>query len=301
MSSTLTLLPQINWTDYELLDSGEGERLERFGPYTLRRPDPQTWWRKSLSEQQWQAADASFVRTTADKGEWRTRTAIPEYWPLKWQSLTALAHLTPFKHTGIFPEQSAHWQWLTTAVTEYRRQFPQEQPRVLNLFAYTGLSSIVATQAGAFVTHVDASRSALNWARRNQEASGLDADSIRWMLDDVFAFVQREVRRGRTYHGLILDPPSYGHGPDGKAWNIQRHLGELLTACRQLLAPQPALVLLNAYAVSTSAVTLTNMLTSYLELPETEITAGELVLVESSGSRQLSTGIFARWQFQTPP
>lgn len=293
------------WSDYALLDSGDGEKLEQFGTFTLVRPDPQILWQKSVSAQTWQQAAASFKRSYEDKGDWQIRKQLPEEWPVHWQDLTFLSKLSPFKHTGIFPEQGAHWQWFRKLLEKRMQQWKidgaveEEKPHVLNLFAYTGGASIVAAKTGAKVTHVDASRSSIGWAKKNQIASGLDERSIRWILDDVLTFVEREVRRGVKYDGIILDPPIYGHGPQGETWDFKKSLPILLDLCRQILAPKPLFVLLNAYAVSTSAVTLGNVLEDSLKLPMGSISIGELALEQSRSdlpSRYLSTGIWARWE-----
>lgn len=294
------------WQDYQLLDSGDGEKLEQFGEFRLVRPDPQILWQRSLPMSEWQKADAFFERSFEDKGNWQKKHAMPEEWPLHWQDITLMAKLSPFKHTGIFPEQSAHWQWfrklLEAKMSNWQSAGAAEdqKPHVLNLFAYTGGASIVAAKTGAKVTHVDASRSAIGWAKKNQAASGLDERSIRWILDDVLTFVEREVRRGVKYDGIILDPPVYGHGPTGEVWEFKKSLPKLLNLCRQILVEQPLFMLINAYAVSTSAITLQNLLEDTMQEKAGEITAGELALQQLQSAhhpgRQLSTGIWARWQ-----
>ncbi len=288
------LLLPTGWQDYELLDSGDGEKLERFGAFTLRRPDPQILWQRSLPDSEWKAANASFLRTVGDKGNWHVTGKLPESWEVHWQDLISFARLSPFKHTGIFPEQSAHWQWMREILTEDKKNRPEYQPNILNLFAYTGIASVVCACAGAKITHVDASRSSIGWAKQNQLASGLDERSIRWILDDVLKFVRREVSRGVIYDGIIMDPPVYGHGPTGEKWEFKESLPQLLELCQKLLAPKPLFCIINAYAVSTSAVTLGNLLEDMLgDKGKTEI--GELALQQNSG-RMISTGIFARWR-----
>lgn len=294
----LQLVTPIGWQDYELLDSGEGEKLERFGEFILVRPDPQILWSKSRPAQDWDQAHAAFIRTHQDRGQWQVRGRLPDEWSMHWGDVTALVKLSPFKHTGVFPEQSAHWQWFRTILEQARTTRPEYQPQVLNLFGYTGLASMVGAKTGAMVTHVDASRAAIGWAKKNQAASGLDERSIRWILDDVMKFVTREVKRGKKYDAIIMDPPVYGHGPTGEVWDFKTSLPQLLTLCQQLLTDRPLFVLINAYAVSTSAVTLGNVLTEMMAGKEGQTEIGELALQQVHEQRLLSTGIWARWQGQ---
>ena len=288
------------WADYQLLDSGDGERLERFGQFTIVRPDPQILWSKSLPSSEWRAADAVFERTFEDKGNWKNFKKLPEDWPVHWQDLTFMAHLSPFKHTGIFPEQSAHWGWFRKLLVErIQSEGSGKTPNILNLFAYTGGASIVVAKTGAKITHVDASRASIGWAKKNQAASGLDEKSIRWILDDVVTFVEREVRRGTKYDGIIMDPPVYGHGPNGERWDFKKSLPILLELCEKLLVDKPLFVLINAYAVSTSAITLGNLLEQTMKNKGGSVSVGELALTNGAGEtpeKLLSTGIWARWQ-----
>jgi 23S rRNA (cytosine1962-C5)-methyltransferase len=296
------------WSDYQLIDSGDGERLERFGQFTIVRPDPQILWSKSLSQAEWRKADAIFERTFEDKGNWKNFKKLPEDWPVHWQDLTFMAHLSPFKHTGIFPEQSAHWGWFRKLLEERmkgegsdaaEKSGSDARPNIINLFAYTGGASIVVAKTGAKITHVDASRASIGWAKKNQAASGLDEKSIRWILDDVVTFVEREVRRGTKYDGIIMDPPVYGHGPNGERWDFKKSLPILLELCEKLLVDKPLFVLINAYAVSTSAITLGNLLEQMMNKKGGSVSVGELALTNGAGETReklLSTGIWARWQ-----
>ncbi|MBP7842446.1 class I SAM-dependent methyltransferase [Candidatus Woesebacteria bacterium] len=294
-----TILKQIGWNDYELIDSGDGERLERFGEFVLRRPYPEIIWNKSQSETVWDSADAVFTRIGGDKGYWQTRRQMPESWKLPWNNVAALVHLSPFKHTGVFPEQSAHWVWMQELLAKRKIEKPEVQPQILNLFAYTGMASVVCTKAGAKVTHVDSSRSAIGWAKQNQLASGLDERSIRWILDDVLKFVTREVKRGVKYDGIIMDPPAYGHGASGEIWDFKSSFPKLLELCKQILVADPVFVLVNAYAVELSVEKLKIIVQDKLGFDENLIEYGELVLEESSSEtgkpRLLSTGNFARF------
>ncbi len=290
---------QIDWKDYELIDSGDGERLERFGDFILRRPYPEILWHKSQSETVWNSADAVFIRTGGDKGNWQTKKQLPESWKLPWKDVAAMVHLSPFKHTGVFPEQSAHWVWMQELTAKRKIEKPEVQPQILNLFAYTGMASVVCTKAGAKVTHVDSSRSAIGWAKQNQLASGLDERSIRWILDDVMKFVTREVKRGVKYDGIIMDPPVYGHGASGEIWDFKTSFLKLLELCKQILVVDPLFVLVNAYAVDLSAEKLGKIVQEKMGFNEDDIENGELVLEESGFEnvepRLLSTGIFARY------
>ncbi len=277
-----------SWDDYELLDSGLGRRLERFGRFVLDRPDPQALWQPHRPVDAWNSADATFV-DDGRRGQWERRTAVPESWPLASDGIVLAAKLTPFKHTGIFPEQRSNWQWLTKQLAG-----ATADTKVLNLFGYTGGASLVAAKAGASVTHVDASRPTVGWARDNQAASGLADKPIRWILDDALKFVAREERRGGRYDAILMDPPVIGHGPNGEPWDFAKQFPELLDACARILTDRPRCLLVNAYAISASAIMLENMLGD-LQLGGT-VDAGELALQESGSGRLLSTGLVARWQ-----
>jgi 23S rRNA (cytosine1962-C5)-methyltransferase len=283
----ISVLTTPSWSEYELLDSGYGKRLERFGKFVISRPDPQAIWLPSLGPNEWSKADALFERI-GGKEKWRVKGNMPESWVVKYDDLSLTLRLTPFKHTGIFPEQVAQWQWL-----KERIEGAQRQVKVLNLFGYTGVASLVCAKSRALVTHVDASKPAITWARQNQNLSGLSERPIRWILDDCMKFVEREIKRGNKYDGVIMDPPVYGHGPDGKAWDFNRDFPKLLRDVKQILSPTPLFILINAYAVSASSIMLNNVLTDLNLGGKTE--AGELVLKESSKERFLSTGIFGRW------
>lgn len=309
-----SIVTPAGWQDYKLIDSGDGEKLEQFGEFIISRPDPQILWQKSLPDSEWRKADAYFERSFEDKGNWQTRKRMPEEWPMHWRDLKFLAKLSPFKHTGIFPEQSAHWGWfrelLEKRIAVGNNTDSDSRPNILNLFAYTGGASIVVAKTGAKITHVDASRASIGWAKKNQVASGLDEKSIRWILDDVLTFMEREVRRGNKYDGIIMDPPVYGHGPNGERWDFKKSLPLLLEMCRQVLSDKPLFVLINAYAVSTSAVTLGNLLEEMMVEKSGKVSVGELAIEESGSAslkeqqrvdspiskRLLSTGIWARWQ-----
>lgn len=286
----MIILQTEGWEDYELLDSGNGQRLERFGKYTLIRPDPQIIWKPTLSHDIWNKSDAIFEKTSGDKGNWINKNRIPEKWLLKYKNISFWAKLTPFKHTGIFPEQSLQWDWINEKINNSGRE-----DNILNLFGYTGIASLVAASQGAKVTHLDASRPAISWMRENQEASGLTDKPIRIFIDDALKFTGREIKRGVRYDGIIMDPPIYGHGPSGEKWDFNKDFPRLLENCRQLLSDNPLFILINAYAISSSALMLENVLGDYTKGLGGKIEAGELVIKEKNTQRLLSTGIFGRW------
>ena len=303
----MDLLSTTGWDDYALLDSGNGLRLEQFGPYTTVRPDPQAIWQPSLPQDKWNSADVTFKRTTADSGKWIFRKKLPEKWLMHWKDLSFWVYLSSFKHTGVFPEQSLQWEWIQSVIANAVKQSQSEKiavsssiprndegkPSVLNLFGYTGIATLAAAKAGAKVTHVDASKPSISWARENQKASGLADKPIRWILDDAVKFAQREVKRGNTYDAIIMDPPIYGHGPTGQVWKFSENFPQLMQIVSQLLSPNPLFVVVNAYAISSSALMLENVLKDFL--PGGTVDVGELVLEEKTSHRPLSTGIFARW------
>jgi 23S rRNA (cytosine1962-C5)-methyltransferase len=286
----MTILSTPGWDEYELIDTGNGMRLERFGPYHLSRPDPQIIWRPRLDRKEWEKADALF---DTDKKKWITKSNFPAKWLLTYKNIAFYAKLSPFKHTGVFPEQILQWEWLQNKLRTKNEE--QRIRKVLNLFGYTGLASLVCAAEGAAVTHVDASRPTIGWARENQQASGLENKPIRWILDDAVKFVQREVKRGVRYDGIIMDPPVYGHGPGGETWDFNESFPRLLSLCRLVLSSSPLFVLVNAYAISSSALTLENTFDDYFSDLKGIVETGELALEENPGQRLLSTGIFARW------
>ena len=296
----ILVLRPTGWTDYELLDSGEGAKLERFGPFVLERPEQQAIWRRSLPAEAWARADALFGRAEGGgEPHWILRREMPPRWQMRYGDLTFWAELTPFRHTGVFPEQAANWVWVRRLIEGAGRPV-----RVLDLFGYTGLASLAAAAAGASVTYVDASRPSIAWARENQAASGLQDRPIRWILDDVLKFVRREIRRGVRYDGVIMDPPVFGRGPKGEIWRFYSSFPPLLEACRAVLSPDPLFVLANAYAIESSSLMLRNVLhdamATYGDRYGGSVEAGELVLAQRTpapdgSERLLSTGIFGRW------
>ena len=287
----LILLPSPDWKDYALLDSGDGQRLERYGRQILVRPEPEAIWKAALPPSAWQAAHAHFIPSAEENGgHWERLKPGPDRWEMEYKGLRFWVSLGASRHTGVFPEQAAQWDWTMEAIRSAGRPM-----NVLNLFGYTGMASLAAAKAGAKVTHLDASRKVVSWARENQSLSGLEAAPIRWMIDDALKFVQREARRSANYDGIILDPPKFGRGPKGEVWEFYKLLPELLEACRAALCPQPRFLLLTAYAVKASAVTLYHAVEEMTRAWDGTTTAGEVVLVDQSAGRNLSTAIFARW------
>ena len=287
----ITLLTSPAWKDYVLLDSGGGQKLEQFGPYTLIRPEAEAVWKPALGLRSWQGAQAEFVPSPEENGgHWSYRKEISSRWEMEYRGLRFWAQTSASRHLGVFPEQGCHWDWIEEQIRPAKRP-----PRVLNLFGYTGVASLAAARAGAQVTHLDASRKAVSWARENAGLSGLAEKPIRWIVDDAVKFVQREGRRGSTYDGIILDPPKFGRGPKGEVWEFYRFLPELLDACRRILSRDPLFVLITAYAVKASSLTLYYALDGMMAGFDGKTSAGELALVEASGGRMISMAIFARW------
>ena len=287
----LDLLAAEGWQDYELLDSGAGKKLERFGDYRLVRPEAEAMWQPALPESAWQSADACYKPAPEENGgHWEYKNKLPDRWKLTYAGLSFWARASSSRHLGVFPEQSCQWDWAERVI-----RLAGNKPRVLNLFGYTALASLSAAAAGAQVTHLDASKKVLNWARENQALSHLERLPIRWILDDALKFVQREQRRGSYYEGIILDPPKFGRGPKGEVWEFYKLLPDLLDACRAILVPNPLFVQLTAYAVKASAVSIYQAVSQMTAAFNGFTAAGEIGLLESSARRYLSTAIFARW------
>jgi 23S rRNA (cytosine1962-C5)-methyltransferase len=311
MPPHINLLASPNWSDYELLDSGEGQKLERFGPYSFVRPEVQALWRKRLPAARWTEAHASFQPTGEESGgHWQFQKKVAEKWQMNYAltpdpapfgggELRFWVQTTPGRHLGVFPEGAAHWGWMYEKIKQ-KTKINNATLSVLNLFGYTGLATLAAAAAGARVTHVDASKKAVAWARENQSLSGLGEKPVRWIVDDAMKFVQREARRGVKYDGILLDPPKFGRGPKGEVWEIYRSLPELLQACRAVLSEQPLFAVVTVYAVKASAVHV------YYALEETmsgfggKLECGELVTEEKSAGRLLSSAVYARWGASGP-
>lgn len=282
-------IPLPNWPDYELIDTGGFEKLERFGSVTVRRPEPQAIWSKSLPKQEWQKrADAIFTREkgSQEKGTWVSN--VTDKWWINYglgkESFRFKLSLSGFKHVGLFPEQADNWQFLHHKLKE------AGSPSFLNLFAYTGAASVIARAAGADVTHVEAIKHTTSWARENMEGNRLD--NIRWMVDDALKFTKREAKRGRKYTGVLLDPPAYGRGPDGEKWILEENLSELLGACSAVLNPEQGFVIINLYSLSMSALVVENLMKEHFSnMPQQQV--GELFIADSFG-KKLPLGVFGR-------
>jgi 23S rRNA (cytosine1962-C5)-methyltransferase len=297
LASDATTLRTAPWDDYALLDSGGGRKLERYGRVTVVRPEPQCWWQPRLDSLDWDGADAIFDPSDEeDAGRWRfSGRPPPETWPLRWRDVRFTARLTPFRHLAFFPEQAANWAWLDQTVRQ-RLASGRPPPRILNLFGYTGVASLVCAAAGASVTHVDASKKAIGYARENAVQSQLEQAPVRWICEDARRYVQRELKRGSLYDGIILDPPKYGRGPTGEVWRLFEDLPELAASCAALLAPDADFLLLNAYAARVSGLSLAHLMVGDLGARGGRIDWGELTLSEGGADgRSIGLSFFARW------
>jgi 23S rRNA (cytosine1962-C5)-methyltransferase len=285
------------WSEYELIDTGGGEKLERFGKYVLRRPEPQAVWQRSMAETEWNnLAHATFKREKdqqkdSEKGRWVLKQGMPEQWFIEYQwnnlNLKLRMGLTAFKHIGVFPEQAENWNFIYQRIQHSK----VSNPRVLNLFAYTGGASLAAKSAGADVVHVDAVRQVINWSAENQEASNIAG--IRWVVEDVMKYVRRELKRGKTYHGIILDPPAYGRGPEGEKWMLEEGVDELIKICSQLLEPISSFLVINFYSMGFSALIAESLMKSHFpNVNDYEL--GELYFPDRSG-KKLPLGVFLRF------
>ncbi len=278
---------------YELLDSGEGMKLERFGNYVISRPDPEALWPKRLPASAWEKADAAYERKGAS-GAWKKDKTFPKSWNIEYGGLTLELRPTSFKHVGIFPEQLSHWTWLEQKIQNETKNL-KRPIKVLNLFAYTGGASLSAAKAGAEVTHLDSSKVAIEWARKNAELSGLAEAPIRWIEDDALKFLRRELKRGNKYDAVIMDPPAFGHGTGGALWKIERDFYELFALVEQVLSDDPLAVIVNGYTAGYSPLTLANNVQKLAEKFGGAIESGELALAEEGSARLLPAGVFARW------
>jgi 23S rRNA (cytosine1962-C5)-methyltransferase len=284
------------WTDYRLLDSGQGLKLEQFGPYRFIRPEPQALWAKFLTETEWASADGRFLAGgKEDRGKWQLLDKLPASWQMSFEGITFTAQPTPFRHLGFFPEQSPHWQWAAEKIRAFNAK-TNRSPKLLNLFAYSGVASLHAAAAGAEVTHLDASKRAVAQAFNNRTLSGLENAPIRFITDDVLHFVAREQRRGKKYDGILLDPPKYGRGPKGEVWQINENLPELLAGCRALLSDEPLLMIATLYAIRTSTTSVHAAIADALDGLGGHINSGELALREDRpDGRAIGQALYVRW------
>ena len=291
LAETPSVMRTTGWDDYELIDSGAGRKLERYGPWRVVRPEPQCLWGLRLPQADWDAADAVFdPEGEDDTGRWRFLQPLDPQFPLAWRGVRFHGRFTPFRHLGFFPEQAANWAYVDEQVRAAGRPI-----KLLNLFGYTGVASLVAAAAGAQVTHVDASKRAIGWARENAELAGLADKPIRWICEDARRYVQREVRRGSRYDGIILDPPKYGRGPNGEVWRLYEDLPEMIANCAALLAEDARFLIANVYAERISGLAVGSLLRDALTGRGGRIDWGELALVEQGGERAVGLSFFARW------
>lgn len=290
----MELLYPINWNDYELIDVGNFEKLERFGKFITIRPEPQAVWSKIYSEKEWEKlAHVKFVPKSSSSGDWKKLKQMPDQWTINYclngskdeGELVFRLGLTSFKHVGVFPEQAVNWDSISTFLSKLNK------PKFLNLFAYTGGASIAARAAGADVTHVDSIKQVVTWANENMQKSNLD--NIRWMVDDALKFVKKEIRRGNKYQGIILDPPAYGHGPSGEKWKLEENISEMMDSVLQIVDEQKHLLILNAYSLGFSALVPENLLKPFAQKNKSKLTVGELYLPAKSGVK-LPLGVWGK-------
>ena len=277
------------WQDYEVLDTGDGEKLERWGSIILRRPDPQTIWPKA-DPALWKQAQAVYHRSERGGGDWEFLKKLPEKWQISHNGLRFWVRPTGFKHTGLFPEQAANWDWMEGLIRG------REGVRVLNLFGYTGAATLACAHAGAHVTHVDAAKGMVLWAKENRELSEIPEDSCRWIVEDALRFVQREIRRGNHYDGILMDPPSYGRGPSGEVWKLENELFNLVDTCAQALSDQPLFFLINSYTTGFQASVLSNMLNKCVVSRHGGIIDSEELCLPVTTGGVLPAGASGRWQ-----
>jgi 23S rRNA (cytosine1962-C5)-methyltransferase len=279
------------WQEYELLDTGHGEALERFGPYRLVRPEPQAIWPKGLAEKEWQTADAEMVSTGGESGgNWKIKPTVNQPWVIDYYGLKSEIRLSRSRHIGVFPEQVSHWDWIETQIQSANRPL-----KVINLFGYTGMATAAAARGGAQVTHVDASKHAVAWASHNLSLSGLEHSTVRWLVEDARKYLQREAKRQSFYDGIILDPPKFGRGPSGKVWDYFEDITGLLALCKRVLSPNPRFICLTSYAIQASALIPHQALQEIVKGLGGQLSSGELVTVDKSQGHILSHSLFSRW------
>ena len=280
-----------NWKDYEILDMANGEKLERWGGYTLIRPDPQIIWKNKSFPDKWKNANATYKRSKTGGGAWNYKTKLPASWQIKYGNLIFNIKPMGFKHTGLFPEQAVNWDWMMYKIKNARRPV-----KVLNLFAYTGGATVACLAAGASVCHVDSSKGMVAWAKENVISSNLQDKPVRYIVDDVIKFVQREIRRGNTYDAIIMDPPSYGRGTSGEVWQFEENISDLVELCIKVLSNKPLFFLINSYTTGISPEVLSNLLKINLSTYKGKITSGEIGLPMKSSNLVLPCGIYGRWE-----
>ena len=280
-----------NWKDYEILDMANGEKLERWGIVKLIRPDPQIIWKEKSFPSEWKKADAIYYRSNSGGGHWEYKNKIPDNWKIKYKDLTFNIKTMNFKHTGLFPEQASNWDWMIEKIKKENREI-----KVLNLFAYTGGATVACLYAGASVCHVDSSKGMVGWAKENVESSGLKEKKVRYIVDDVIKFVQREIRRENKYDAIIMDPPSYGRGTNGEVWQFEEQISDLVKLCSQVLSEKPLFFLINSYTTGISSMVLQNILQMELNSYSGIVSSGEVGLPMTNSELVLPCGIYGRWE-----
>lgn len=283
------------WKDYEVIDCSMGEKLERWGKYILVRPDPQVIWDTPKNDRRWKNKNGHYHRSAKGGGEWEFFD-LPEQWTIRYKDLTFNLKPFSFKHTGLFPEQAANWDWFGAKIQNAVKKEPGRQIKVLNLFAYTGGATLAAAKSGAHVTHVDASKGMVGWAKENAKSSGLEDAPIRWIVDDCVKFVEREIRRGNHYDAIIMDPPSYGRGPKGEIWKIEDAIHPLIRLCKKILSPDPLFFLINSYTTGLAPAVLTYMLATELKEFNGTVDSQEIGLPVTSSGLVLPCGASGRWE-----
>lgn len=279
------------WKDYEIIDMANGEKLERWGNIKLIRPDPQIIWKTKSFPNEWKNANAKYNRSNTGGGAWEYKKRLPESWQVKYKNLTFNIKPMGFKHTGLFPEQAVNWDWMINKIQQSKRNI-----KVLNLFAYTGGTTVACLSAGASVCHVDSSKGMTTWAKENVESSGLREKPVRFIIDDVVKFVQREIRRGNKYDAIVMDPPSYGRGKNGEVWQFENNIADLVELCMQVLSDDPLFFLINSYTTGISSRVLANLLELNMKNHKGKITSGEIGLPMKNSNLVLPCGIYGRWE-----
>lgn len=281
-----------NWKEYEILDMADGEKLERWGNILLIRPDPQIIWKQKSFPNKWKEASAKYNRSKTGGGSWEYYTKLPSSWQIHFNNLTFNLKPMGFKHTGLFPEQAANWEWMINKIQKEKREI-----KVLNLFAYTGGATVACLSAGASVCHVDSSKGMVAWAKENVTSSGLQDKPVRYLIDDVVKFVNREIRRGNTYDAIIMDPPSYGRGANGEVWQFEENISELIELCSKVLSDNPLFFLINSYTTGISSKVLENILKLTINTKyEGKFESGEIGLPMKDSELILPCGIYSRWE-----
>lgn len=281
-----------NWEDYKIIDMANGQKLEKWGDYTLSRPDPQIVWKNKSYPEEWKKADAVYSRSKTGGGSWNYKKKLPVAWQIKYKDLTFNIKPMGFKHTGLFPEQAVNWDWMRNKIKNANREI-----KVLNLFAYTGGATVACLAAGASVCHVDSSKGMVTWAKENVTSSGLAEKKVRYIVDDVVKFVNREIRRGNKYDAIIMDPPSYGRGANGEVWQFENNIYDLVELCTNVLSDNPLFFLINSYTTGISSSVLANILNlTVAKKYKGKVESGEIGLPMEKSSLILPAGIYGRWE-----